>query len=100
MVPAISSLKDGSVKEFCKLLETFLHSRATRSLQTANEAVLQGVVELLLNEPSKNVPELRLVVDGSKNKTDGRFGFADIFIPRNPEATEQICVVMELKNAT
>ena len=102
MVPAIRNLRAGSAKEFCELLETFLSSRAVRSLQTANEAVLQGIVELLLDEPSNRVPELRLVVDGSKEIGDGRFGFVDVFIPRQAMATgdDQTCIVMEHKNAT
>ncbi|KAF9307681.1 hypothetical protein BG003_000381, partial [Podila horticola] len=66
MVPAIRSLKAGRADEFFKLLETFFSSRAVRSLQMANEAVLQSIVELLLDEPSNRIPELRLVVDRSK----------------------------------
>ncbi|KAF9369335.1 hypothetical protein CPC16_004587 [Podila verticillata] len=102
MVPAIRNLKAGRAVEFCELLETFFSSRAVRSLQTANEAVLQGIVELLLDEPSNRIPELRLVVDGSKEPGKGRFGFVGIFIPRQATAigSEQTCVVMELKNAT
>ncbi|KAF9343232.1 hypothetical protein BGX26_006060, partial [Mortierella sp. AD094] len=102
MVPAMANLKAGRPNEFRELLENFLLSRNVRSLQTANEAVLQGIVELLLDEPSNRVPELCLVVDGSKELGNGRFGFVDIFIPRNAMATgsEQTCVVMELKNAT
>ncbi|KAG0074343.1 hypothetical protein BGZ92_003433, partial [Podila epicladia] len=102
MVPAIRNLKAGRAEEFCKLLETFFSSRAVRSLQTANEAVLQGIVELLSDEPSSHIPELRLVVDGSKETGKGRFGFVDIFIPRQATAigSDQTCVVMELKNAT
>ncbi|KAG0347172.1 hypothetical protein BG004_008328, partial [Podila humilis] len=86
MVPAIRSLKAGNAEEFRKLLETFFSYRAVRSLKNANEAVLQGIVELLLDEPSNRVPELRLVVDGSKEPGNGRFGFVDIFIPRQAMA--------------
>src|SRR5262249_6408928 len=98
MVPATKSPRAGSAKEFCEVLETFLSSRAVKSSQTANEVVLRGIVELFLDEPSNRVPELRLVVDGSKEPGDGRFGLVNIFIP--PTASEQTCVVMELKNAT
>ncbi|KAF9917174.1 hypothetical protein FBU30_000919, partial [Linnemannia zychae] len=100
MVPAIRNLKTGRADEFCELLETFLSSRAMRSLSTANEAVLQGIVELLLDEPSNHIPELRLVVDGSKEPGNGRFGFVDIFIPRQDFEGDRTCIVMELKNAT
>ncbi|KAI8596255.1 DDE superfamily endonuclease-domain-containing protein [Dissophora ornata] len=102
LVPAIRNLKAGRAEEFCGLLETFFSSRAVRSLQIVNEAVLQGIVELLLDEPSNRVPELHLVVDGSKETGKGRFGFVDIFIPRHATAigSEQTCAVMELKNVT
>lgn len=71
-------------------------------MRTANEAVLQDIVELLLDEPSNRIPELRLVVEGSRESGKGRFGFVDIFIPQQATAigSEQTCVVMELKNAT
>jgi len=102
MAPAIRNLKAGRAEEFCELLETFFSSRAVRSLHTENEDVLQGIVELLLDEPSNHIPELRLVVDGSKEPGDGRYEFVDIFIPAQTTAvgSDQMCVVMELKNAT
>jgi len=79
-----------------------LQTRAVRSLRTANEAVLQGVVELLLDEPNSRVPELRLVLDGNKEYGDGRYAFVDMFIP--PMTTGTVGrrtrgVVLELKNA-
>jgi hypothetical protein len=43
--------------------------------------MLQGIVELVLDKPSYRVPELRLVLDGNKGKGEGRYGFADVFIP-------------------
>jgi hypothetical protein len=53
-----------------------------------------------MDEPSNRIPELCLVVDGSKEPGKGRFGFADIFIPRQAIGGDQTCLVMELKNAT
>ncbi|RIA89109.1 hypothetical protein C1645_214919 [Glomus cerebriforme] len=98
--PAIENLGKGRTNEFVKLLETFLDTRALRSQARANEPVLQGV-EVLLDEPNKRVPELRLVLDGTKKPGDGRFGFVDIFI--HPMLTSAVgrwtCgVVLELKN--
>ena len=43
--------------------------------------MLQGVVECLLDEPKYHVLELCLVQDPTKMKGEGRFGFADVFIP-------------------
>ncbi|CAG8813368.1 41151_t:CDS:2, partial [Gigaspora margarita] len=99
--PAIENLCRGRTNEFVKLLETFLETRALRPQARANESVLQGVVEVLLDEPNKRVPELRLVLDGTKRPEDGRFGFVDIFI--HPMLTSAVgrwtCgVVLELKN--
>ncbi|KAF8536803.1 hypothetical protein BDD12DRAFT_807480 [Trichophaea hybrida] len=63
---ANTKLRNGSVKPFAKLLEHFLASRPLRSLMSSNEAVLQGVVEILLDSPRTRVPELYLVIDGNK----------------------------------
>src|ERR1051325_11283973 len=78
--PAIKNLGEGRTNEFAELLKIFLETRALRSQARANESVLQGVVEVLLDEPNSRVPELRLVLDGNKKYGDGRFGFVDIFI--------------------
>jgi hypothetical protein len=79
-----------------------LEKRALRSIQFANEAALQGVVELLLDNPARHVPELRLVLDGMKEIGRGRFGFVDIFVLPTPtdrfERTQ--AVVIELKYIT
>jgi hypothetical protein len=49
------------------------------SLLTANEPVLQAIVEL--NLPSKHrAPELCLVMNNIKKKGDGKFGYVDIFV--------------------
>ncbi|CAB4375742.1 unnamed protein product [Rhizophagus irregularis] len=49
------------------------------SLSSANEPVLQAIVENLL--PLKYcIPELLLVMDRTKLKGFGRFGYSDIFI--------------------
>ncbi|CAG8737016.1 271_t:CDS:1, partial [Gigaspora rosea] len=54
-------------------------SKAFREFKDYNEAAFQTAIELLL--PTKNrKPEVRLVVDGSKNSGAGRFGFIDIFV--------------------
>ncbi|RUP43098.1 hypothetical protein BC936DRAFT_137605 [Jimgerdemannia flammicorona] len=79
---------------------TFLSSRATRSLITSNEAVLQGVVEFLFDKLHLRVPELRLVVNATKEYGNGRYGFVDVFIPSVMTHVEGIRthnVVLELK---
>jgi hypothetical protein len=49
------------------------------SLFSADEPVLQAIVESLL--PLKyRIPELSLVMDGTKLKGFGRFGYSDIFV--------------------
>jgi hypothetical protein len=60
-------------------LKKTLLSRSQISLSTANEHVLQAIVELLL--PSQyRIPELCLIANNTKRKGDGRFGFLDIFV--------------------
>lgn len=95
--PAIENLVSGRVNGFVELLKTYLKERAVRSLKTMNESVLQGIVEIILDEPSYRIPELRLVVDGTKAKEESRYGFVNIFIP--PKAWS-IGVVLELKDIT
>ena len=68
--------------------------RALRSLFTTDEATLQGVVEVLLDPPRTHVGEFRLVVDGTKKKGDGRFGFVDIFVVDESGSA----VILELKD--
>lgn len=57
-----------------------MQHRALRSLFTADEATLQGIVEVLLDPPRTRVGEFRLDVDGIKKKGDGWFGFVKIFV--------------------
>ncbi|GBC47609.2 hypothetical protein GLOIN_2v1781418 [Rhizophagus irregularis DAOM 181602=DAOM 197198] len=63
------------------------------SLSSANEPVLQAIVENLL--PLKYcIPELALVTNGKKPKGSGHFGYSDIFI-LNSEGDNN--VILELK---
>ncbi|PKY57159.1 hypothetical protein RhiirA4_478027 [Rhizophagus irregularis] len=63
------------------------------SLSSANEPVLQAIVENLL--PSNYcIPELSLVMNGKKPKGSGRFGYSDIFILSD---TGINYVILELK---
>ncbi|KAF9193590.1 hypothetical protein BGZ51_002878 [Haplosporangium sp. Z 767] len=50
IVPAIKSSKVGMVVEFYEFLDAFLLSRFVTSKQTSNEVMLQGIMELLLDE--------------------------------------------------
>ncbi|CAB4478397.1 unnamed protein product [Rhizophagus irregularis] len=76
---AYENLVIGNIIPFTELLKTFLSTRSQISLSSADEPVLQAIVENLL--PLKyRIPELSLVVDGTKLKGFGRFGYSDILI--------------------
>ncbi|GBB83417.1 hypothetical protein RclHR1_10140002 [Rhizophagus clarus] len=69
----------GNIIPFIEVLKTFLLTRSRMSLSSANESMLQAIVESLL--PLKyRIPELSLVMDGKKPKGSGRFGYLDIFV--------------------
>ncbi|GBC08890.1 hypothetical protein RclHR1_08470001 [Rhizophagus clarus] len=75
VVSAYESLIAGNITPFIKNLKTFLLTRSKMSLSSADEAVLQAIVEGLL--PSKYcIPELSL----GRQKGYGRFGYSDIFV--------------------
>ncbi|CAG8752422.1 21575_t:CDS:2, partial [Dentiscutata erythropus] len=103
MGPAFDELAYGDINAFVKLLEVFLQTRTLRSLQTANKNGLQSIVEILLDKQTMYIPELQLVVDGTKEYGKGRNGFIDIFIP--PQATGSMIMqipgmILELKYIT
>ncbi|PKY46166.1 hypothetical protein RhiirA4_460975 [Rhizophagus irregularis] len=76
---AYESLIADNIIPFIKILKTSLLSRSRMSLSSANEPVLQAIIENLL--PLKYcIPELSLVINGKKLKGSGRFGYSDIFI--------------------
>ncbi|PKY48292.1 hypothetical protein RhiirA4_463850 [Rhizophagus irregularis] len=76
---AYESLIADNIIPFIKILKASLLSRSRMSLSSANEPVLQAIVEKLI--PLKYcIPELSLVMDGKKPKGLGRFGYSDIFI--------------------
>ncbi|GBC06106.1 hypothetical protein RclHR1_06620004 [Rhizophagus clarus] len=76
---AYKNLVTGNIIPFIKNLKISLISRSQMSLFSADEAVLQAIVEGLL--PRKyRIPELFLVMDGKKQKGSGRFGYSDIFV--------------------
>src|SRR5438034_9173135 len=78
---AYEKLIIGNIMPFIKILKTFLLTRSRMSLSSADEAVLQAIVESLL--PLKYcVPELSLVMNGKKPKGLGRFGYSNIFVLR------------------
>ncbi|PKK63570.1 hypothetical protein RhiirC2_716889 [Rhizophagus irregularis] len=79
IVSAYENLVSGNIIPFIEILKTFLSTRSQMSLFSADEPVLQAIVESLL--PLKYcIPELSLVMDGTKPKGFGRFGYSDIFI--------------------
>ncbi|CAB4397410.1 unnamed protein product [Rhizophagus irregularis] len=76
---AYESLIANNIIPFIKILKNSLLTRSRMSLSSANESMLQTIVENLL--PSKYcIPELSLVMNGKKPKGSGRFGYLDIFI--------------------
>ncbi|GES81853.1 hypothetical protein GLOIN_2v1781474 [Rhizophagus clarus] len=76
---AYENLVIDNIMPFIEILKTFLSTRSRMSLSSANESMLQAIVESLL--PLKyHIPELSLVMDGKKPKGSGRFGYLDIFI--------------------
>ncbi|CAG8655880.1 7411_t:CDS:2, partial [Dentiscutata heterogama] len=76
---AYNDLIKGDVTTFIQLLKLSLLTRSPMSLAPANEEVLQGIFETLL-PPSYRIPQLRLVMNGQKEKGEGRFGFLDLFL--------------------
>ncbi|GES99001.1 hypothetical protein GLOIN_2v1781474 [Rhizophagus clarus] len=90
---AYKNLVTGNIIPFIKNLKTSLLSRSQMSLFSADEPVLQAIVEGLL--PRKyRIPELTLVMDGKKQKGSGRFGYSDIFVIKS---TGDNNVSLELK---
>ncbi|CAB5188674.1 unnamed protein product [Rhizophagus irregularis] len=90
---AYESLIADNIIPFIKILKASLLSRSRMSLSSANEPVLQAIVEKLI--PLKYcIPELSLVMNGKKPKGSGRFGYSDIFILSN-EGNNNI--ILELK---
>ncbi|CAB5308690.1 unnamed protein product [Rhizophagus irregularis] len=73
--------------------DALLVASAYEDLVKANESMLQAIVESLI--PLKyRIPELSLVMDGTKSKGSGRFGYSDIFILKG---TGDIYISLELK---
>ncbi|RGB35316.1 hypothetical protein C1646_759487 [Rhizophagus diaphanus] len=73
------SLIADNIIPFIKILKNSLLTRSRMSLSSANESMLQAIVENLL--PAKYcISELSLVMNGKKPKGSGRFGYLDIFI--------------------
>ncbi|RGB34276.1 hypothetical protein C1646_815492 [Rhizophagus diaphanus] len=64
---ACENIVIGNIIPFIEILKTFLLTRSKTSLSSANESMLQVIVEILL--PLKyRIPELSLVMDGKKPK--------------------------------
>ncbi|RGB27922.1 hypothetical protein C1646_768466 [Rhizophagus diaphanus] len=90
---AYESLVKGNIIPLIEILKTFLLTRSRMSLSSANESMLQAIVENLL--PLKyRIPELSLIMDGKKLKGSGRFGYSDIFVLKG---TGDIYISLELK---
>ncbi|GBB89492.1 hypothetical protein RclHR1_01620004 [Rhizophagus clarus] len=93
VAPAYENLVIGNIMPFIEILKTFLSTRSRMSLSSADESMLQAIVEILL--PLKYcIPELSLVMDGKKPKGSGRFGYLDIFVLKG---TGDNYICLELK---
>jgi hypothetical protein len=94
---AYEDLVKGNISLFIKLLKSFLLTRSSQmSLSTADEPVLQAIVESFL-PPKCYISELSLVMNGKLPKKSGRYGFSDIFILGNNYVSLELKYV-SLKN--
>ncbi|GES74628.1 hypothetical protein GLOIN_2v1781474 [Rhizophagus clarus] len=90
---AHENLVIGDIMPFIGILKTFLSTRSRMSLSSADESMLQAIVESLL--PLKyRISELSLVMDGKKPKGSGRFNYLDIFVLKG---TGDNYICLELK---
>ncbi|GBB93009.1 hypothetical protein RclHR1_00210005 [Rhizophagus clarus] len=92
--PVYNYLVKGDINYLINITKRHFQTRSMMSLKSMNEAVFQAIIEMLLPLTFR-VPELRLIVDGTKQKYDGRFGFVDIFIPGG---NDNPSIVLELKH--
>ena len=81
MSPAFYNLIQGNADNLVQLLKQFLKTRSLKTLISERENGFQSVVEIVLDEPRRRVPEFPLVMDDTRVRGDGRFGFVDLFIP-------------------
>jgi hypothetical protein len=90
----------GDSKPFVELIEDFLLKRSTRSAASSNEFSLQMAVELLWLNEAQCISEVCLVVDPTKLKGDGRFGFVDMLVGNSHWALGQAnsIPILELKH--
>ncbi|GBB86915.1 hypothetical protein RclHR1_13370001, partial [Rhizophagus clarus] len=81
---AYENLVIGDIIPFIEILKAFLSTRSRMSLLSADESMLQAIVESLL--PLKyRIPELSLVMDGKKQKGSGRFEDLDKILEKENE---------------
>jgi hypothetical protein len=91
---------NGSLRPLVDLLIQFFQERPYRSVTNSNEAAFQAVIEMICFDTVRCVPELCLLVDPTKQRGDGRFGFVDLFFAPPKEAFAASIPVLELKNVT
>ena len=90
MRPAYVGLMEGNPAKLAKLLKDFLYTRSIRSLKDANESVLLGIIEFLLDQPRNRIPELILAKYAIKEKGVIIQKYADIFLTPDPEIAPEI----------
>jgi hypothetical protein len=87
----------GNTSPFVMLLQKFLQDRPVRSASDVSEAAFQIVIEGIFMKTEACFPELCLVVDPTKERGEGRFGFIDLFfLTRNTPCAPRLPVI-ELK---
>jgi len=75
------ALASGTVtRAFIEILENFLQDRPVRSASNMNESVFQAIIEAIFVETGPCLPELCLVVEPTKERGDGQYGFIDLFL--------------------
>ena len=95
------ALASGTVtRAFIEILENFLQDRPVRSASDMNESVFQAIIEAIFVETGPCLPELCLVVDPTKERGDGRYGFIDLFLATKSDAFVSHLPVLELKNVS
>ena len=94
---ACIGLAVGNTAPFVMPLQRFLHDRPVRSASDVSEAAFQIVIEAIFMKTEACFPELCLVVNPTKKRRDGRYGFIDLFfLTRNAPCAPRL-PVLELK---
>jgi hypothetical protein len=91
-------LIDGDTQPLVDLLQLFFAQLSARAVQSLDESALQTTLEAFWFESSKHncITQLCLLADPKATYGNGRYKFADMFIPGSNPTNASIC--LELKN--